>query len=81
MPKYDFKCNNCNKDFSVVLGINENKENIECTECKSENTSRIYNFKILKRKYKEVEENEKIITNKNVHQHDHSQCSPELDYM
>lgn len=86
MPRYDYKCNNCNNDFFVILGINDNKENIPCSDCESKNTSRVYNFKILKTKFKDQELKEENIKPEKIHEHkheahDHSQCSPELDYM
>ena len=34
MPRYDYKCKKCNKNFEVVRGIHENHENQEkCREC------------------------------------------------
>ena len=36
MPSYEFKCEKCNKTFSVTLSISEyEKKNFKCPKCMS----------------------------------------------
>lgn len=36
MPTYDFKCEKCNKKFTLIQSISEyNKKNFRCPKCKS----------------------------------------------
>jgi putative FmdB family regulatory protein len=36
MPTYDFKCEKCNKKFSLILSISEyDKTKFRCPKCKS----------------------------------------------
>ena len=36
MPTYDFKCEKCNKAFSLILSISEyEKRKFRCPKCKS----------------------------------------------
>lgn len=36
MPEYEFACNNCKKEFKLVMSISERekKREIECPSCK-----------------------------------------------
>jgi len=44
MPRYDFKCKDCERMFEVSLSIEERESTkILCPECKSENTFQIFN--------------------------------------
>lgn len=44
MPRYDFKCGECDKVFEVSLSIKEKESTkILCPECQSENTLQIFN--------------------------------------
>jgi len=40
MPIYDYKCNDCNKEFEVLVK-NDGKAT-DCTECGSKNIKRVY---------------------------------------
>lgn len=88
MPRYDYKCKNCSKDFFIICQINDSRENIKCDSCGSANTLRIYNATILKNKSEE--KNIEILRPKTEHphlknsDHDHEygqHCSPENDYI
>jgi putative FmdB family regulatory protein len=36
MPTYEFKCDKCNKRFTLILGISEyEKMKVRCPKCKS----------------------------------------------
>ncbi|MBC7472924.1 MAG: zinc ribbon domain-containing protein [Candidatus Sericytochromatia bacterium] len=85
MPRYDYKCKNCDSSFFITCGINESRENVICSNCQNNNVSRIFNSIILKNRknedqieVKDLEEN-KSHDVQNVHEHDH--CSPDLDYI
>lgn len=42
MPIYEYRCNNCNKKSSFLVGVlSENTPQIICPKCKSENFSRV----------------------------------------
>ena len=43
MPKYSFKCNNCDKAFKVITKPSNLKEVI-CKYCNSKEIKRLYNF-------------------------------------
>lgn len=87
MPRYDYKCKNCNKDFFIICPISDKRENIKCDNCQSLEVIRIYNATILKNK---SETNNKLnnsapdtIKEKH-HTHKHvygSHCCPEDDYI
>lgn len=41
MPVYEFKCENCDRDFSLEMKISEyTKKKISCPNCKSEKVKR-----------------------------------------
>jgi putative FmdB family regulatory protein len=44
MPVYDFKCNKCNKTFSLQISISEysSKKTFTCPKCKSKSVKRVY---------------------------------------
>ena len=50
MPQYDYMCKKCNKEFSIFCGMNDNRDNIECEYCKSNDVYRIYSGIITKGK-------------------------------
>lgn len=42
MPIYDYKCNDCKKDFTLIQSLKEHEEaKTECPDCKSTNVKRI----------------------------------------
>ena len=88
MPRYDYKCKDCLKDFFIVCQINDSRENIKCELCGSNNTLRIYNATILKKKSEEkpteISDNKVKQNHSNHSDHDHEygqHCSPENDYI
>ena len=87
MPRYDYICKSCNSDFFIISGINENRDNIECTECNSENVRRIFNSIIIKKRTKDyLEESEskpEVKVDKHLHKdpEEHGHCSPDIDYL
>ncbi len=44
MPTYEFKCNKCEKKFSLQLSISdyERKKSFTCPHCKSKSVKRIF---------------------------------------
>lgn len=89
MPRYDYKCKDCEKPFFIICGISDNRDSVICEYCKSKNVSRLYNAVILKRN-KETNESksDKKVEIENTHNHDHkhdhsygSHCSPEDEYL
>ena len=38
MPLYEYFCENCQMDFTLLQSTNTNKEESECSECGSKNT-------------------------------------------
>ncbi len=42
MPVFNYKCNNCGHDFDLLLGVGDKKEELVCTNCKSEDIQRHY---------------------------------------
>ncbi|MBS3809685.1 MAG: zinc ribbon domain-containing protein [Desulfobacterales bacterium] len=43
MPRYDFHCRDCEKDFTTEMHVDEyekNKDSQKCPECGSENVKR-----------------------------------------
>ncbi|MHA2289916.1 MAG: FmdB family zinc ribbon protein [Promethearchaeota archaeon] len=44
MPVYDYKCNDCQKTFSIILPISEYMKSKQplCKHCNSKNVKRIY---------------------------------------
>lgn len=90
MPRYDFNCKDCNKDFFVTLGINESRENITCSNCNSKNTKRIFNAIVLKGSkaqgfIDDKPKDKQPIVPRHVCNHSHhafgEQCSPETEYI
>ncbi len=42
MPIYDYKCLDCNKEFTLVLTLKEYEDGkVECPNCKSKNLQRL----------------------------------------
>lgn len=42
MPTYEYKCENCNNEFSIILSISEKeKEKVTCPSCKSDKVKQI----------------------------------------
>jgi len=39
MPIYEYKCQNCNKDFEIIVSINDDK-NPQCPFCQSNETKK-----------------------------------------
>ena len=37
MPIYDYFCNDCHKNFELVLSLHENDEEVKCPKCGSKN--------------------------------------------
>lgn len=92
MPRYDYLCKECEKNFFIIVPITDNRENVLCESCQSKNVSRIYNATILKSsRVKEVnpEESVKEVRKHNHHNcqhhgHEHNygeHCSPEDEYL
>lgn len=88
MPRYDYKCKNCLKEFFIVCSITDPRKDIKCELCGSHNTLRIYNAKIIKRrseeKISEISSNKVKHNHSNHTEHDHEygqHCSPENDYI
>ena len=47
MPKYSFKCKDCEKKFDVEATIKEREEGSEkfnCPKCKSKNTKQVFSL-------------------------------------
>ena len=44
MPAYEYRCNKCNKVFSLQMAISEyeKKKSIKCIHCKSISVKRIF---------------------------------------
>ena len=42
MPVFNYKCNSCGHDFDLLVGVGDNKEELVCTNCKSEDIQRNY---------------------------------------
>lgn len=93
MPRYDYKCKECHKDFFIVTGMNDSRKEVLCSNCQSKDTVRVFNAVVLKGNSFKEKEN-KITNNKNDlsnndsinknddHQHKYGeQCSPEEDYI
>lgn len=40
MPIYDYKCNNCNNIFEVLVTSSASTDDVVCTKCKSKNTKK-----------------------------------------
>lgn len=87
MPQYNYNCKNCNNEFFILCGIDDDRSNVICTHCQSTNVARIFNSTILKGKrakgYIDEEAEKKQLSEQNEkHQHlETHQCSPELDYL
>jgi len=50
MPTYEFRCNKCEKTFSLNLSISgyERKKTFSCPHCKSKSVKRIFsNFTVV----------------------------------
>lgn len=42
MPLYEYKCNDCGKEFTLVLNLKDYEEGkAECSTCKSKNIKRL----------------------------------------
>lgn len=48
MPKYDYKCKQCEADFSVYMSMNESRDNLTCEFCQSKDIYRNYSKIITK---------------------------------
>jgi putative FmdB family regulatory protein len=48
MPRYDYKCKQCETAFFITCGINDSRENISCSECGSTDVIRKFNVIVLK---------------------------------
>lgn len=40
MPYYDFYCEKCGHEFEELLGVNDDRSNIKCPQCKSKKVQR-----------------------------------------
>ena len=50
MPRYDYRCKECNLNFFINCGINDSRENVKCTDCGSTDIARKFKPIILKGK-------------------------------
>ncbi len=41
MPIYEFRCQDCNKKFSTLIGMVAGADDSDCPHCKSKNTSKL----------------------------------------
>ncbi|MFN8575688.1 MAG: FmdB family zinc ribbon protein [Candidatus Sericytochromatia bacterium] len=86
MPRYDYTCKDCKKDFFIICSISDNRDNIKCDKCNSINISRIFNAIILKHNKEENNSKEvkkaSVINNSCNHDHAYgSHCCPEDEYL
>lgn len=52
MPRYDYKCNQCDERFEISLSVKEKESaTIICPKCKSEDTSQIFSVIGINTKY------------------------------
>jgi len=42
MPVFNYKCNSCGNDFDLITGVGQDKEELKCPECKSEDIQKNY---------------------------------------
>ncbi|MCM8823895.1 MAG: zinc ribbon domain-containing protein [Candidatus Omnitrophica bacterium] len=42
MPIFVYVCNSCGKNFELLLGVNQDKINIECPYCKSKEIEKTF---------------------------------------
>ncbi len=42
MPVFNYKCNSCGKDFDLLTGVGENREEQVCPDCKSDDIQKNY---------------------------------------
>jgi len=50
MPTYDYKCTECGKMFEVFRHFSKLDEQVNCPNCGSEKTERVFLFYIFKEK-------------------------------
>jgi putative FmdB family regulatory protein len=56
MPKYIYKCKDCNNKFNIEASIKEKEEGgnrFNCPKCKSKNTKQVFSLKSFFSKDKE----------------------------
>ena len=47
MAVYTYKCNNCRKDFELLVGVNQESAELICPYCKSKDLIRIFSFFLI----------------------------------
>ncbi|RKY43681.1 MAG: zinc ribbon domain-containing protein [Candidatus Omnitrophota bacterium] len=48
MAVYTYKCNNCHKDFELLIGVNQESAGLVCPYCKSKDLIRTFSSFLIR---------------------------------